>query len=123
MGYISVSKRTQSNNKNDIIQETYSWSVKFGLIFGSVCLIMGFILIVMGLTGNIELVIQGGNINTKVANASPGIVLCILGLVIILYYKPKIKQKKSSNGKTIEIIAMPGFCSSSDDPLDNKKMD
>lgn len=65
----------------------------FSFISGYTCIIAGIVFIGLGLSGNIELIVSSNNFLMKIANASPGIILIIAGVAIILIKKYKVKAK------------------------------
>lgn len=69
--------------------------ILLSLIGGIGCLIAGIVLTVLGFTGSIEWIVELSGFTSRLINASPGIVLMILGLVLILRSRLKIKAKKT----------------------------
>lgn len=83
---------------NALIFEFLTFILSF--ISGYTCVIAGIIFIALGFTGNIELFVLSTNFETKLANAGPGVVLIIIGGIIILRKKYKVKiQSKTDNKK------------------------
>ena len=70
--------------------------ILISLIGGLGCLIAGIVLTVLGFTGSIEWIIEVSGFTSRLINASPGIVLMILGLFLTLKSRLKIKAKKHS---------------------------
>ncbi|WP_285815521.1 hypothetical protein [Phocaeicola sartorii] len=70
--------------------------ILISLIGGIGCLIAGIVLTVLGFTGSIEWIIEVSGFTSRLINASPGIVLMILGLFLTLKSRLKIKAKKHS---------------------------
>ncbi len=74
----------------DSLIRTYKTGSIIGTIIGgSICLI-GLILILLGLAGSVEWIIKVGSFSAKLINASPGVFLSVIGLVIIVVCKPRI---------------------------------
>ncbi|WP_300702119.1 hypothetical protein [Bacteroides sp.] len=71
--------------------------VLISLIGGIGCLIAGLILTILGFTGSIEWIVESAGFTSKLINASPGIVLMIIGFWLTLKSRIDIKAKK--NGK------------------------
>ena len=75
---------------------------------GSIAIFLGFVLFMLGLSGSMQVVVEGLTLKARITNASPGAVLAFLGTVIILRYKPrkehirkrKSKIEKSKNGES-----------------------
>lgn len=64
-------------------------------LIGSIgCLIAGIILTILGFTGSIEWIVEASGFTSKLINASPGIVLIIIGFWLTLKSRLKIKAKK-----------------------------
>jgi hypothetical protein len=84
---------------------TFHIAIILGISIGAFCLILGFIIIILGISGSIEWVFEAGGFTSKLANAGPGVVFAIIGLIIIWRYKPKVTRRittkpiKDSNGK------------------------
>lgn len=68
--------------------------VLISLIGGIGCLIAGIILTILGFTGSIEWIVEASGFTSKLINASPGIVLIIIGFWLTLKSRLKIKAKK-----------------------------
>jgi len=57
---------------------------KYGVIVGLICIILGFILSIIGVAGIINWNFKVGNyVNNSLMNASPGVVLIFIGFFII----------------------------------------
>ncbi len=67
--------------------------ILLSLIGGIGCLIAGIVLTVLGFTGSIEWIVEVSGFTSRLINASPGIVLMILGAFLILKSRIKIKAK------------------------------
>lgn len=68
--------------------------VLISLIGGIGCLIAGIVLTVLGFTGSIEWIVEASGFSSKLINASPGIVLMVIGLWLTLKSRLKIKVRK-----------------------------
>ena len=68
--------------------------ILISLIGGIGCLIAGIVLTVLGFTGSIEWIVELSGFTSRLINASPGVVLMILGLFLTLKSRLKIKAKK-----------------------------
>ncbi len=82
---------TKTDYKNSL-DETYRRVLVMGVSAGILLLIGGIILCLLGLTGSIEVILEGGAVKARLLNASPGVVIAFLGLLIVWRYKPKITQ-------------------------------
>jgi hypothetical protein len=54
-----------------------------GLVVGVLCILGGFILVILGVSGSIEWVVKGGTFESQLKNAGPGALLCILGFLLV----------------------------------------
>lgn len=70
--------------------------VLISLISGIGCLIAGIILTILGVTGSIEWIVEVSGFTSRIINASPGIVIMIIGLILTLKSRLKIKVRKHS---------------------------
>lgn len=70
--------------------------VLISLIGGIGCLIVGIILTILGVTGSIEWIVEVSGFTSRIINASPGIVIMIIGLILTLKSRLKIKVRKHS---------------------------
>lgn len=68
--------------------------ILFSLIGGIGCLVAGIVLTVLGFTGSIEWIVEVSGFASRLINASPGIVLIIIGFWLTLKSRLKIKAKK-----------------------------
>ncbi len=71
----------------------YRDGIIFGLYVGVLCLILGFVLIILGVSGSIDLIVEAGGIKSKMINATPGSMFSLFGLIILWKYKPKITER------------------------------
>lgn len=70
--------------------------VLISLIGGIGCLVAGIVLTVLGFTGSIEWIVEASGFTSRLINASPGIVLMIIGFWLTLKSRLKIKAKKQN---------------------------
>ena len=70
--------------------------VLISLIGGIGCLIAGIVLTVLGFTGSIEWIVEASGFTSRLINASPGIVLMIIGFWLTLKSRLKIKAKSNN---------------------------
>lgn len=70
--------------------------ILLSLIGGIGCLIAGIILTILGFTGSIEWIVEASGFTSRLINASPGIVLMIIGFWLTLKSRLKIKAKKQN---------------------------
>ena len=81
-----IEKRLKSANL------TYLIGTVLGILVGMFFCLGGFYIILSGVSGSIEWFFKAGSIQSKLSNASPGIIAVVAGVVIICRYKPKIKD-------------------------------
>lgn len=70
------------------------FSVIVTALLGGVFAILGFWLIYKGYTGEINLFMSGDGLEAKLLNASPGIILIVLGFLLIWRSRSDIRIKK-----------------------------
>ena len=70
--------------------------VLISLIGGIGCIIAGIILTILGFTGSIEWIVEASGFTSRLINASPGIVLMIIGFWLTLKSRLNIKAKKQN---------------------------
>ncbi len=70
--------------------------VLISLIGGIGCLIARIILTILGFTGSIEWIVEASGFTSRLINASPGIVLMIIGFWLTLKSRLSIKAKKQN---------------------------
>ena len=71
----------------------FVWVILVALL-GAGLVGLGFWLIYEGFTGDIQMFLSGEGIEAKIVNASPGIILVILGVLLIWRSRPDIRIKK-----------------------------
>lgn len=64
------------------------------LLGGLACIISGIYFIYAGLTGDIQLIVEANTLSMKLVNASPGMALVALGVILLWrnHYKVKIRN-------------------------------
>ena len=70
--------------------------VLISMIGGIGCLIAGIVLTILGFTGSIEWIVEASGFTSRLVNASPGIVLMIIGFWLTLKSRVNIKAKKNN---------------------------
>lgn len=65
----------------------------FGMLIGALALIGGFASFLLGLTGSIDWIFKSQSISMRMVNASPGAIFCVIGFIIMLRYKPRVKSE------------------------------
>lgn len=63
----------------------------WGLIIGGIALLL------LGLTGNVELVMEAIDMKARLVNASPGLVMALIGAYVVIKSRMNIKSKKNDN--------------------------
>ena len=61
----------------------------WGLIIG------GIVLLLLGLMGNVELVMEAIDMKARLVNASPGLVMVLIGAYVVIKSRMNIKSKKN----------------------------
>lgn len=65
-----------------------------GIVVGGIMCLGGVVLAVLGLSGSIEWLFEGGGLTSRLTNASPGVVFAALGTVILALYRPRPDSKQ-----------------------------
>ena len=65
----------------------------FGMFVGALALLGGFVSSLLGLTGSVEWFLTYESISMKLLNASPGAIFSVIGFIIMLRYKPRVKTE------------------------------
>lgn len=76
------------------------------LLGGALCL-LGVYLLIRGVAGKSTLIVKASNINAKLLNASPGLLICIVGGIILFFSlnQSKIRvEEQSSSFSTEEVL-------------------
>jgi hypothetical protein len=64
-------------------------------VLGAILCLAGLVLLFLGASGKVSLLMQGPGIKTKLTNASPGLVVAVIGLVLIAFsLKGSVKRKE-----------------------------
>jgi hypothetical protein len=80
-------------NSVDYKSRTYRYGLLAGLSFGMLMVVGGVVLSIMGVAGSIEWVVTGKDFSSKLTNASPGVILTVLGMIILWRYKPHVSHE------------------------------
>lgn len=67
-----------------------------GLLVGVLITALGVYLIVKGVTGSITWVTQVSGFSSRLANATPGVLLCVGGIIIIFVTRARITIRKAA---------------------------
>jgi hypothetical protein len=79
---VDISKKVSPTVQKKLIAQQFAVSM-VSLVLGALATTAGVVLTMLGLTGTIQWSFSGFGINSKLANASPGIFLCVVGVLII----------------------------------------
>jgi len=79
--------------------ETYRIGIIVGQCIGGVACLGGLLLTILGLSGQIEWILEAAGFTSRLANASPGIVFEIVGLFILIKYKPAIRDQFATRSR------------------------
>ena len=97
-----------NNEVNDLLvlqQKQFFYSTVIKLIIAGLMCIGGFVLLILGITGSVEIELNAVDIQGKLINASPGIVFVFLGMFIIVKTHHKshqtIEQYENGNIKAV----------------------
>lgn len=71
--------------------------ILLSMFAGWTMIIGGITLIVLGLTGEVELIINAVDFNARLVNASPGLILTLIGAYIVLKSRMNFKAHKGNN--------------------------
>ncbi|MCG8311975.1 MAG: hypothetical protein MI976_02060 [Pseudomonadales bacterium] len=84
--YVLLAKnRSQSSN-------AYLIGSIAGIVVGALFVIAGFILALLGFSGNTDLIVESTDLTAKLTNASPGVVFAFLGMIVLWRYKPRANE-------------------------------
>lgn len=75
------------------IAHTHKTGSIMGIAIGGLISLLGIFLLLFGLTGSIEWLVNAGGLSSKLINASPGLVIVVVGMVIIILYKPRVRYE------------------------------
>jgi hypothetical protein len=79
-----------AEDRGSPLERIYGVAIILGQITGILFLLAGVVLCILGISGAVDLIVEGGGIGTKLLNGSPGVVLAFLGFLILWRYKPRI---------------------------------
>lgn len=72
--------------------QTYRKGIIAGLLIGGLVFIAGFVLCILGLSGAVEMILEGASLKVRLVNASPGVAFAFLGMIVMWKFKPKISH-------------------------------
>jgi hypothetical protein len=61
-----------------------------GLLVGSIIILAGIVLLLLGLTSNVELTVAGEGVSAKVQTASVGVVVALIGLAVVWLTRQRV---------------------------------
>jgi len=67
---------------------------KLGLGAGLIVIGVGALLLILGITGSVDWGLRLAGLESKLSNASPGVVAMVVGLIIIFRTRPRVKITK-----------------------------
>src|SRR5881394_107971 len=91
---------------------TYRIAVLIGQSIGGLALLGGIILSLLGISGSIEWLVEAGGVTSKLTNASPGIVIAIIGAAILWRYKPHVSHETTFDRQNVSPSSLSVFGSS-----------
>lgn len=91
---------TVGDKEQESLVGTYRIGIIIGIVAGLLFLVAGMVLMVLGVTGSID--ISGGNtgVQGQITNASPGLVVAIVGAVLIWFFKPRLEISERGTAHT-----------------------
>lgn len=93
---------------------TYRIGLLTGQGIGGLVLLGGIILSLLGISGSIEWLVEAGGITSKLTNASPGIVISMIGAVILWRYKPHVSHETTFDRQNVSPSSLMMFGRSSE---------
>jgi len=69
----------------------YRTGIIAGIVVGASLIAFGAILTVLGLSGSIEWLLKVEGLESRLVNASPGVLFAIAGVLVVIVYKPRVK--------------------------------
>lgn len=99
----SVIQGIQNNNKQNVHPGTI-----IGIVIGGLFCILGFILGCLGFSGAVEWVLSTGSLHSKISNASPGVLLCLMGMIILWRYRPRYRHEITIHPIEIKVSSEKG---------------
>jgi hypothetical protein len=79
---VVIHKGVSPELQNTLIKHQYMVSL-VSLVLGFILIVPGVAITTLGATGNIQWLFKAGGFESNLTNASPGIVLCVVGFLII----------------------------------------
>ncbi len=73
--------------------------VLLSMIGGYTLIIGGVILMLLGLSGNVEWIVEAASVQSKLVNASPGLVMILVGALLVWKSRMDVKVKRGDNEK------------------------
>lgn len=64
-----------------------------GVLIGGLALLSGFAAFLLGLTGSIDLFFKSESVSMRMINASPGGMMAVIGLVVMVIFKPRVRSE------------------------------
>lgn len=86
--------------------QTYRMALLTGQGIGFLALLGGVILSLLGISGNIEWLVEAHGVTSKLTNASPGLAIAILGVVILWRYKPHVSHETTFDRQNVSPSSM-----------------
>lgn len=87
---------------HDILAKSYRTGSVTGVVTGAVLSLSGVVLLILGLSGSIDWIVQVAGLSSRLVNASPGVIVTIAGLAVMVKFKPKVRY-------TYEVTARPDY--------------
>jgi hypothetical protein len=79
-----------------------------GIIIGSVVIFSGIALLLLGISGSFDINIEFAGISTQIINATPGVLISLIGICVVIRFKSKIRVEreitKTPEGDIIEKV-------------------
>jgi hypothetical protein len=85
----------------DYKSQTYRIGLLAGQAVGMIMLLAGVVLSTLGISGNIEWVVEAAGVTSKLTNAGPGLVVAILGVVVLWRYKPHVSHETTFDRQSV----------------------
>jgi hypothetical protein len=73
---------------------TYRIGIHFGMVLATVLMLGGATLILIGLTGSIDLMVEAGGLRSRLVNASPSALFVLLGFLLAWKSKPAVSHQE-----------------------------
>jgi hypothetical protein len=93
---------------------TYRIGLLTGQGIGGLVLLGGIILSLLGISGSIEWLVEAVGITSKLTNASPGIVIAMIGAAILWRYKPHVSHETTFDRQNVSPSSLMVFGRSSE---------